>query len=75
MQGNHDTNIYEVLAERRQIAAVWGTEDVQAVRPDLTNDQAWQVLMLVERRHDASLGITWLTLEHAAEELFGAPPE
>lgn len=72
----HDTiDIHELLAERKQIAAIWCLEDVQAVRPDLTDDQAWEVLQDVRRHHDAELGINWLTLECIADELFGDAPE
>jgi hypothetical protein len=64
-----------ILADRRQIAHIWSVEDVQSVRPDLTDDQAWEVLQNVDHHKDAELGITWLTLEMAAEHLFGDAPE
>ncbi len=70
-----DIDIHELLAKRKQIAVIWSTKDVQQVRPDLTDDQAWQVLVEVERRNDAELGINWQTLEHIAELLFGGAPE
>ncbi len=70
-----EIDIHELLAERRQIADVWSIEDVQAVRPDLSEDQCWEVLQLTDRTKDAELGITWLTLEMAAEHLFGDAPE
>ncbi|WP_422927475.1 hypothetical protein [Singulisphaera sp. PoT] len=63
------------LARRGQIAAVWSVEDVQTIRPDLDGEQAWRVLAAVEERLDASLGITWDTLEDAAICLFGDAPE
>lgn len=75
MQDTQDIDIHELLAKRRHIAAIWSIEDVQQVRPDLTDDQAWQVLLEVDRHHDAELGINWLTLEILAEELFGDAPE
>jgi hypothetical protein len=56
-------DIHELLAERKLIAALWGIEDVQEVRPDLNDEQAWQVLQYVDRNKDAELGISWLTLE------------
>ena len=70
-----EIDIHEILAERRLIGLLWGIEDVQEVRPDLSEDQCWEVLQHVERRKDAELGITWLTLEFAAEQLFGDAPE
>jgi hypothetical protein len=68
-----EINIHLVLAQRKQIAAIWSIEDVQEVRPDLNEEQAWQVLQAVERCHDAEFGITWLALQDAAEGLFGPP--
>lgn len=68
-------DLHELLAGRGQIALVWSTEDVQEIRPDLTEEQAWEVLHQVERKHDATLGVSWLTLEFTAEDLFGDAPE
>jgi hypothetical protein len=65
-------DIHELLAKHRQIGAIWGVEDVLTIRPDLSDQQAWEVLQMVNRCKDAELGITWLTLEMAAEDLFGA---
>ncbi len=64
-------SLHELMAMRRQIALIWTVEDVQQVRPDLTDEQAWEVLQKVDRRHDAELGVNWLTLEITAEGLFG----
>ncbi len=75
MQDIQDIDIHELLAERKQIAIIWSIEDVQQVRPDLTDDQAWQVLLEVDRRHDAEHGINWQSLEFVAEQLFGDAPE
>jgi hypothetical protein len=70
-----DIDIYELLSQNRQIADIWGTEDVQQVRPDLNDDQAWEVLQTADRRYDSEYGITWTTLESIAQELFGNAPE
>jgi hypothetical protein len=67
-------DIHELLVKRQQIAAIWSIEDVQSIRPDLSEEQAWEVLQQVDRHKDAELGITWLTLEMAAEHLFGDAP-
>jgi hypothetical protein len=59
-----------------QIVIVWSVEDVLEVRPDLAEEQAIQVLRLVDKHHDASIGTNWETLESFASDLFGeAPPE
>ncbi len=73
MQDIHAIDIHALLAERRQIAAIWSIADVQAVRPDLTDDQAWEVLWQVGRKHDAEVGICWTTLDCMADILFGSP--
>jgi hypothetical protein len=70
-----EINIHELLAERQQIALVWSIADVQQLRPDLDDEQAWEVLEHVDDNKDAGLGINWLTLEMAAGELFGAASE
>jgi hypothetical protein len=70
-----DVDIHELLAENRQIALIWSVEDVQQLRPDLNDDQAWEVLQHVDHHKDAELGITWLTLEMAADHLFGDAAE
>ena len=72
---SEDFDIHDLLAKRRQIAHVWSIEDVQQLRNDLNDEQAWEVLQQVDRHKVAELGITWLTLEMAAENLFGNAPE
>ena len=59
----------------QEISISWSTEDVQSVRPDLSDDQAWQVLQAVEHDHDATIGVNWDVLECHAEMLFGDAPE
>jgi len=46
---------------------------VKHIRPDLTDDQAWEVLEQVGDKHDAEWGITWTTLETVADDLFPEP--
>ena len=67
--------VHRLLAKHRKIALVWCVEDVQSERPDLSDDQAWDVLHEVERKHDAEVGISWTTLNCMAEMLFGHAPE
>ena len=69
-----ELDVRELLAERRQIAHIWSIEDVQSVRPDLSEEQAWEVLQNVDHHKDAELGITWLTLSITAGHLFGDAP-
>ncbi len=65
--------IEDLLKEAKQIAHIWSIEDVQSVRPDLDDDQAWLVLQRVDEAKDAEYGITWSTLEMVAGGMFGDP--
>jgi hypothetical protein len=70
-----DLDIHELLAQERKIAHIWGIDDVQCIRPDLDDDQAWQVLQDIERHLDSQYGICFDTLEIMADELYGPAPE
>ena len=63
--------LLEYACEDDEIAVVWSIEDVQSVRPDLSDDQAWEVLKFAQRGHDANYGINWECLEASAEALYG----
>jgi hypothetical protein len=65
--------VHRLLAHDRKIASIWCVEDVQSIRPDLTREQAWEVLEEVGRKHDAEYGISWTTLECMADELHPEP--
>jgi hypothetical protein len=58
------------MSDEDTISIVWSVEDVLTVRPDLTKDQARDVLYMVEQKHDASMGVCWETLEIHADWLF-----
>lgn len=68
-------NIDEPATEKpkKEITISWHIEDVQSIRPDLNDEQAFEVLEDVKNNHDASLGICYLTLEIYAEQLFPEP--
>lgn len=67
--------MHKLLAQRREIAAIWSIEDVQVTPPDLSEEQCWQVLQDMDRHHDAELGITGSNLECLAQMFFGAAPD
>jgi hypothetical protein len=69
-----EIDVHEALALGGQIAAIWSVEDVQQERPNLTEDQAWEVLQRVEHYHDCNYGITWDTLRLTADALFPRKP-
>ena len=55
---------------RNSIFIEWYIDDVKDVREDLDDEQAMEVLEFVKDKHDATLGITWDTLEYAADYLY-----
>lgn len=71
--GEHDLQL--LLHDNRLIAHVWSVEDVQSVRDDLNADQAWEVLLGVEKALDCNFGITWDIIETTAVARFGQPQE
>lgn len=62
----------ELLQQNRIIAHLWTIDDVREVRPQLTDDQAWEVLQECEDRLDSTVGINWDQIEQTADDLFGA---
>lgn len=61
--------------ERKEIGVVWMIDDVTSIRPDLTEEQAWAVLLEADRYHDATIGINWDVLHYHAQSLFGDAPK
>lgn len=72
-QAVNELDQYELVDKRYAMAIVWQIDDVLSIRPDLTEEQAGEVLGRVEDCHDASIGVSWDTLEIVADEMF--PPE
>ena len=48
---------------------VWMPEDVLSLDDTLTDDQVSWVLDYMERKHDATLGISWDTIQWLIEEV------
>ena len=55
---------------KNQISIVWCVEDVQSVRPDLSDEQCMNVLYKVKDEHDANIGINWEVIEAVAEYMY-----
>ena len=53
-----------------RIAIIWSIADVQAKRPDLSDEQSMRVLLQCERRHDAEIGINWDVIEATAQDMY-----
>jgi len=58
----------------RQIAIIWDIDDVRHERPYLTKAQAMEVLENVHRKHDATLGVSWETLQIHSDMMFSFDP-
>ena len=58
----------------KQIAIIWHIEDIQSIRSDLTDEQAYIVLQHLKENHDASLGINWEVIEIVADILYPFTP-
>ena len=56
-----------ITLEDDEIAIVWSVADVLEVRPDLTEDQAYEVLQNAKDKHDANIGINWDVLSIHAD--------
>ena len=56
-----------------EISIIWSTEDVlhQAKEKGvkLTEDEANQILLQMERKHDADIGISWGTIDVYIDDL------
>ena len=52
------------------IAIIWCIDDVKSIRPDLSDDECMEVLRYEDSKHDASMGVSWDTLEWNADYLF-----
>jgi hypothetical protein len=65
-------NLREIAQDNitEEIAIVWSIADVQSIRPDLTDEQASDVLKSLKRNHDATIGINWDLIEIIADDLF-----
>ena len=57
------------------IAIVWHIDDVLGVRPDLSREQAFEVLKQAKKHHDANVGINWEVLSTHAEMLYAEREE
>ena len=62
-----------VLDDSNSIAIIWCVDDVKNIRTDLSDDECMEVLSYQDRKHDASMGVSWDTLEWCANYLF--PPK
>jgi hypothetical protein len=63
-------NIRTALESRRETAVIWRPIDVQLIRRDLNEDQAWEVLQSIDYEYTVKSQCECL-LRRQAEKLFG----
>lgn len=63
-------DLQRLLARHRKTAFIWCTCEVLKVRPDLTHDEAWDVLQTCSKDHDPEHGMGHLVIEFVAENLY-----
>jgi len=64
-----------ITLEDDEIAIIWSAADVLEMRPDLSQEQAEEVINSVEHRHDACIGINWDVISITADMMFDEPEE
>jgi len=63
----------EIMDLHGRVGLTWTVDDVLAVRKDLTEEQAEEVLQEVGRTADAEHGINWDTIRSVADDKFERP--
>jgi len=53
---------------QRIIQITWTIQDMQEIEPGLSDKQASDVLVYLEKNHDANIGINWDVIESAILE-------
>ncbi len=66
-------DVNRLLAEHHAIAHIWDVSHVEDQRPDLTIEQAWEVLQECDRSWDRLNDPMLETIRHVAENLFPNP--
>jgi hypothetical protein len=57
------------LTDPDWLASWWHISDVQGLDDDLTEDECRDVLAMVDRKHDANIGINWDFIEYWIEQI------
>ena len=56
--------------DNKKISIEWHIDDVLEIRPDLDDRKAMNVLNMVMRKHDATVGVNWEVLDTWASILY-----
>jgi len=54
----------------RSIQIAWTTDDVQLARPDLTENQAWEILKAIQNENNHRIEVNWDTVGGMATWLY-----
>ncbi len=57
------------LTDPNWLASWWHISDVQSLDEDLTEDECKDVLAMVDRKHDANIGINWDFIQYWIDEI------
>jgi hypothetical protein len=57
------------LTDPNWLASWWHISDVQSLNDELTEDECRSVLSMVDRKHDANIGINWDFIEYWIDEI------
>ena len=68
----HIKSLKEDFINGDAIAIIWTTEDVftesENIDTEISEEEAQEILGILDRKHDASLGITWDTISCHIDE-------
>jgi hypothetical protein len=54
----------------RSIQIAWTTDDVQLARPDLTENQSWEILKSIQNENNHHIEVNWDTIGGMATWLY-----
>lgn len=66
-----EVDLDELLQQNRIIGHLWTINDVREVRPQLTEEQAWEVLRESQDSLAVDERLNWNHIEKVADDLFG----
>lgn len=65
-----NAELRSIVRDHDTIAIEWHIDDVFSERPDLSAEQALDVLQYIKDNHDASIGVNWDVINYVANLLY-----
>lgn len=65
-----NTELRNIVRDHDTIAIEWHIDDVFSERPDLSAEQALDVLQYIKNNHDANIGVNWDLINYVANLLY-----